>query len=202
MSTRQEEILQAAIRVLAVKGFQQTKIRDIAKEAGVADGTIYLYYKNKDELLVRLFEEVMQQVLTILRTALEEVSTPEDKLRCFLRTHLHMVEKEPEIAQIISVVLRQSTTFIKEYKNTLFAEFLGVLQEILREGMEQGVFRSDIDPVVVSRALFGATDELALAWLLSRHKSSLEDTSRVVANMVLHGVCAVPRHEQIAASGA
>ena len=193
--TKQDEILEAAIRVLAVQGFQQTKIRDIAKEAGVADGTIYLYFKNKDELLVRLFEEVMQKVFRILNTALEGVSTPAEKLHCFLRTHLHMVEVEPEAAQIISVVLRQSTAFVKEYKNALFAKYLGVLQKILQEGVDEGVFHSDIDPMIVSRALFGAADELALAWLLSRNKASLEHTSQVISKMVLHGLLRAPVEE-------
>jgi len=188
MATRREDILRAAIRVLAVQGFQHTKIRDIAKEAGVADGTIYLYFKNKDELLIRLFEEVMERVFRILNKALEEVSTPAEKLHCFLRTHLHMVEEEPEVAQIISVVLRQSTMFVKEYKNTLFTQYLGVLQNILQEGVDEGVFQSHISPVVVSRALFGAVDELALAWLLSRQKMPLEDTSQVISNMILHGI--------------
>ncbi len=186
---RQDEILRAAISVLAKKGFQHTKIRDIAKAAGVADGTIYLYFKNKDELLVRLFEEVMQRVLGILRKALEEVTEPEEKLRCFLHTHLHMVEEEPEIASIISVVLRQSTTFLTEYENTLFVEYLRLLQDIIQEGIDAGVFHSGVDPIITSRALFGAVDELALAWLMSRQKSSLEHTSSVVADMVLNGLC-------------
>lgn len=186
---RQEEILQAAIKVLSKQGFQQTKIKDIAQEAGVADGTIYLYFKNKDELLVQLFEGVMKRVLEILRGALVDYTKPEERLRCFLRTHLHMVEEEPEIAKIISVVLRQSTTFIQEYENTLFTEYLGLLYEILQQGIVEGVFRADIDPVVTSRALFGAADELALAWLLSRHKIPLERTSEVLANMVLYGLC-------------
>lgn len=186
---RQAEILKAAIKVLAVQGFQQTKIHDIAQEAGVADGTIYLYFKNKDDLLVKLFEDVMQQVLDILRRALSKYTKPEDRLRCFLRTHLHMVEEEPDIAKIISVVLRQSTTFIQEYENTQFGEYLGLLHDILQQGMAEGVFRTDIDPVITSRALFGAADELALAWLLSRHKIPLEKTSDILANMVLHGLC-------------
>lgn len=186
---RQEEILKAAISVLAKKGFQSTKIRDIAKAAGVADGTIYLYFKNKDELLVRLFEEVMKRVLGILASALEKVTTPEDKLRCFLHTHLHMVEEEPEIASIISVVLRQSTTFLTEYENTLFVEYLQLLQNIVQEGIDEGVFHSGVDPVITSRALFGAVDELALAWLMSSQKISLEHTSQVIANMALSGLC-------------
>ena len=196
MATKQEDILRAAISVLAVQGFQHTKIRDIAKEAGVADGTIYLYFKNKDELLVRLFEEVMGRVFNILNTALERVSTPAEKLQCFLRTHLHMVEEEPEVAQIISVVLRQSTAFVKEYKNTLFTQYLGVLQNILQEGVDEGVFHIEINPAVVSRALFGAVDELALAWLLSRQKIPLGDTSQVLSNMILHGILREPEEEE------
>lgn len=192
--------MESAILVLAERGFHQTKIKDVAKKAGVADGTIYLYFKNKDDLLVQLFEEVMTKALSIFRKAIHQNDPPEEKLRCFLYTHLEMVKKEPELAQIISVVLRQSMVFMKEYKNPLFAEYLHTIRSILEEGCELGVFRKDLDFSIVERALFGAADELALAWLLSKtRKFDLEETSKVLVDMVLGGI--LPRTESQRLSG-
>jgi TetR/AcrR family fatty acid metabolism transcriptional regulator len=189
-TSRRKEILQAAIEVLGDRGYDKTKIKDIAKTAGVADGTIYLYFKNKDELLIQLFEEVMERVLELFRTALSEETAADKKLRLFLFTHMKLVKEEPQLARIISVVLRQSSTFVQEYNNPLFGEFLNTIQGILEDGVEQGVFRDDVDLSVLSRALFGAMDELALAWLLSKRQDthSTEAVSETVAKMVLGGL--------------
>jgi TetR/AcrR family fatty acid metabolism transcriptional regulator len=189
---KREDILQAAIEVLAKQGFEDTKIRDIAKAANVADGTIYLYFKNKDELLVELFECVMKRALKIFRKAVDACDDPEQKLRCFIHTHLHLVQEEPEMAQIISVVLRQSTAFIKEYKNRLFSDYLTILQEILSAGVAAGLFKANYDSLLISRALFGAVDEIALAWLLSRRRDQipLEESSSTLSALILNGIAA------------
>lgn len=189
-TTRRQEILQAAIEVLAERGFHKTKIRDIAQAAGVADGTIYLYFKNKDELLIQLFEEVMERTLTMFHRTLDEAASPEDKLRGFLLTQMVLVREEPKLAKIISVVLRQSSTFLQEYNNPLFAEYLRTIRNILEEGVAQGAFRADVDMIVIARALFGAMDELALAWLLSKRRDILqmETVADTVAKMVLGGL--------------
>ncbi len=191
-STKQERILRAAIGVLAERGFHRTTIHDIAQAAGVADGTIYLYFKNKDQLLIELFEEVMARALRLFRDALQDEQAAEGKLRAFLHTHLRLVEHDPEVAQIISVELRQSSIFIKEYKNPLFGEYLKIIGEILQEGIEEGVFRSDLRPSLITRAIFGAMDEISLAWLLSRRDLSLEESAEALCEMILQGVRRCP----------
>lgn len=181
--------MKAAISVLADRGFHSTKIRDIAQKAGVADGTIYLYFKNKDELLIQLFEEVMQRALGIFRREMDLSEAPQRQLQKFLRTHLLMVKEEPEMAQIISVVLRQSVSFIREYENPLFGEYLKLIRQILSSGVEQGEFRRDLDFTVVERAIFGAMDEISLAWLLSsRRDYPLEDSADTLSRWILRGL--------------
>ena len=191
--TKQERILKAAIGVLAERGFHRTTIHDIAQSAGVADGTIYLYFRNKDELLIKLFEEVMARVLRLFREALEREVSAEAKMRAFLYTHLRLVEHDPELAQIISVELRQSSIFIKEYKNPLFGEYLKIIGEILVLGVEDGSFRPELRPSLISRAIFGAMDEIALAWLLSRRREySLEEAGASLSEMILQGLRRIP----------
>lgn len=159
-------ILEAAIRIFADKGFYNAKVSEIARLAGVADGTIYLYFKSKDDLLISIFEDRMEQVNDNARAAVRGEGTPLEKLSRMLRLHLEMVEAHPLLAEVLTVELRQSTKFLKEYKHSKFGEFLKLLAQPIEDGQRDGSIRADLDAPLVARALFGAIDELALAWLL------------------------------------
>ena len=114
---KRERILEAAIKVFAAEGFYNAKVSQIAQQAGVADGTIYLYFKSKDDLLINLFEDRMERVNANLREAIETESTAEARLRRIVKLHLELVEKNRDMAEVISVELRQSSKFIREYSN-------------------------------------------------------------------------------------
>src|SRR5215204_4910255 len=92
---KRERILTAAERIFARHGFFAAKVSDVAKEAGVADGTIYLYFKNKDDLLISLFENRMQQVNAELQAAIAKSKGPIEQLRTFIKTYLQLVHDEP-----------------------------------------------------------------------------------------------------------
>jgi len=199
-NTKRDTIIQAAISVLAERGFHNTKIRDVAQAAGVADGTIYLYFKNKDELLIQLFEEVMSQALEILNQAITGLETPEEKLRCLLKTQLRLVKEETDISKIISIVLRQSTVFLTEYENIPFSRYLRLIRSLIKEGVDEGVFREDLNVYVIERAIFGALDELALVWLLARGPSSripLDETANTICELILNGIKNQPEKNSI-----
>lgn len=164
---KHERILRAAIKVFAKNGFHNSKISQIAKEAGVADGTIYLYFKNKDDILIKLFEERLDDVNNRFQEVLDGISGPEEKLRTFIAMHIELMDQNRHLAEVISVELRQSHKFMKEYVPRKFAEYLNIISRIIREGKDQGVFRADAHPGVVKRMLFGALDELVLYSVLS-----------------------------------
>ena len=155
------KIIEAATKVFAEKGFFQSR---------VADGTIYIYFENKDDILISLFEEQMSLVLESMEAQLSTVDDPAEKLRIFALTHLKLVEENQSMAEIIQVELRQSSKFIKEYKNQQFARYLDIIAGIIREGQEKGVFRADIVPGIAKRAFFGALDEMSRFWVLSSRK--------------------------------
>ncbi|HSD86152.1 MAG TPA: TetR/AcrR family transcriptional regulator [Kofleriaceae bacterium] len=173
-SDKRERILSAAERIFARHGFFAAKVSDVAKEAGVADGTIYLYFKNKDDLLISLFERRMQQVNETLRAEIERVKQtgPEpkaiDQLRAFIKAYLQLVHDEPAAAEVLTIELRQSSKFMKEYENPQFADFLRLLGGIIAAAQEQGELDSTIPAHVAARMIFGMLDELALAWVLAR----------------------------------
>jgi TetR/AcrR family fatty acid metabolism transcriptional regulator len=181
-------IIQAATRVFARRGFYQAKVSEIAREAGVADGTIYLYFENKDDILISLFEEQMRVVLENMKTHLDERESPPQKLEAFALSHLKLIEQNKDMAEIIQVELRQSSKFMKTYKNEQFAQYLNLIAEIIREGQEQGVFKGDVVPDLASRVVFGALDELSRYWVLSSYrKYDIETAAKQISDYFLYG---------------
>ncbi len=169
-SDKRERILLAAERIFARHGFFAARVSEIAKEAGVADGTIYLYFKSKDDLLISLFEQRMTQVNEALKAAIAQVP-PKDQLRAFIKAYLQLVHDEPGAAEVLTIELRQSSKFMKEYDNPQFADFLRMLGGILAAGQERGELDATIPTHVAARMIFGMIDELALAWVLARQPS-------------------------------
>src|SRR5262245_55757880 len=139
---KRERILEAAVRVFAEKGFYGAKVSEIAREAGVADGTIYLYFKSKDDLLISLFEDRMAQINGALREKLATEPNALARLRRFIEMHLELVENRRELVEVLTVELRQSSKFMREYKNPKFAEFLKILAAVIDEGQRSGELRT------------------------------------------------------------
>ena len=182
-------ILDAATRVFARKGFYNSTIADVAKAAEVAEGTIYLYFKNKDDLLISIFEHSMEIFIQEVTKELERVDDPRGKLKTFLSLHLQLVQKNPDLAQVLQIELRQSSKFMKEYEGGKFSDYLNLVRGILEEGQEKGVFRKNLEPRILRRAIFGAVDELALEWLLMpKKKYSLEECAEQISDMVIRGI--------------
>ena len=182
-------IIQAATKIFAKKGFFQAKISDIAREAKIADGTIYLYFRNKDDILISLFEEQMTVVLDNMKKELAKEESAVNKIEKFAITHLKLIELNKNLAEIIQVELRQSSKFMKEYKNEQFIQYLNLIGDIIREGQEKGVFKKAVIPDVAKRAFFGALDEMSRFWVLSRYKKyDIETAAKQISAYFLHGM--------------
>jgi TetR/AcrR family fatty acid metabolism transcriptional regulator len=164
---KRERILAAAERIFARHGFFAARVSEIAKDAGVADGTIYLYFKSKDDLLISLFENRMRQVNERLRQAIAG-RAPAEQLRAFIHTYLQLVSDEPTVAEVLTIELRQSSKFMKEYDNPQFADFLRMLGGIIADGQASGELDGAVPSHIAARMIFGILDELALAWVLAK----------------------------------
>jgi len=160
---KRDRILTAAERIFARHGFFAAKVSDVAKEAGVADGTIYLYFKSKDDLLISLFERRMQQLNTALKDATAGKS-PRDQLRAFVRTYLQLVSEEPAAAEVLTIELRQSAKFMKEYDNVELADFLRLLAGIVSANR----YDTTVPAHMAARMIFGILDEVVIAWVLAK----------------------------------
>jgi len=167
---KKKRIIEAALTVFAEKGFYNSKISEIAEKAEVADGTIYLYFKSKDDLLISLFEYEGAIIVSNMKKAMEKVKDPVEKIRTFAINHLNMVTKNRNLATIIQVELRQSSKFMKEYVNKKFVEYLNLISDAIHEGQKIGIIREEIKSGIAKRAFFGALDEMARYWVLSPSK--------------------------------
>jgi TetR/AcrR family transcriptional regulator, fatty acid metabolism regulator protein len=163
---KRERILDAAEHVFARHGFFAARVSAIAKEAGVADGTIYLYFRNKDDLLICLFERRMEQVNSLLTAAIVGLP-PLAQLRAFIEAYLALIRDQPAAAEVLTIELRQSSKFMKEYENPRFGDFLRLLGGVIAAGQEVGDLEAEIPAPVAARMIFGILDELATAWLLA-----------------------------------
>jgi TetR/AcrR family fatty acid metabolism transcriptional regulator len=186
---RRQQIIEAAIKVFAHKGFYNSKVADVARRAGVADGTIYLHFKNKDDLLISLFEIKMEQFLLKFKTALAQQPTARKKLEEFIRLYFQLIEEDQDLAEVFQVELRQSSKFLKDYHNQKFIDFLNIIGDVLREGQFNGEFRNEIKINTMKIAVFGALDELARQWILSDEpKFTLKETAHEMIHTLICGL--------------
>lgn len=186
---KHQRILKAAVKVFAEKGFYSSRVSEIAKEANVADGTIYLYFKNKDDILISLFEEEFGQIVENMRKELEKGKDPLQKIRLFAIMHLSIVSKQQQLGEVLGVEVRQSSKFMKEYINNPFIEYLNLIRSIVIEGQEKGFIRKDLTPGIMKRALFGALDEMARYWVLStKKKHSINEAALQISEVFIRGV--------------
>jgi TetR/AcrR family fatty acid metabolism transcriptional regulator len=197
-SDKHRRIIEAAIKVFAKNGFYNSKVSEIARAAQVADGTIYLYFQNKDDILISLFEEVMQGVLDRVETAIAQETDPSRKLERFAQAHLSLVEENQEVSEIIQVEIRQSSKFMRGYDNVKFVKYLNIISEIIREGQAQGLFRPDVKPGIAKRAFFGALDEMSRYWVLSSAKKySISTAAREISTFFLQGMLTERGRQQL-----
>jgi len=186
---KRPRILEAAVRVFAKNGFYATRVSDVAKAAGVADGTIYLYFKSKDELLLSLFEDRVEKLLSYMRDELPKLTGAQAKLRRVIELQLGLLEGERDLAEVLTVILRQSTKLLKEYAAPKFTAYLEAIAKVVSEGQEAGVFRKDVSPLLVARATWGALDGIALTWALGRaERGALTRSAGQIADITLRGL--------------
>jgi TetR/AcrR family fatty acid metabolism transcriptional regulator len=186
--TVKERILRAAIKVFARGGFFNSKVADVASEAGVADGTVYLYFKNKDDILVSIFNHFMDLALAKGRASLAEVDDPQEKLRRIVYRHLESLGRDRDLAVVFQVELRSSSKFMEQFSATKVTEYLELIRGVIEEGQRKGIFRKSLNTHIVSKVLFGALDEMVTNWVLSKKRYNLISTAEEVIDIFVSGL--------------
>ena len=190
VGNKRAAILRAATRVFARNGYFNSKVADIARAADVADGTVYLYFKSKEEILHSIFDRSMEEAIAAGREQLEQITDPREKLRRIAHLHLERLGADRDLAVVFQVELRGSTKFMEEFSAAGFAEYLNLIRSTFEEGQQAGVFRAELNAKVVAKILFGALDEMATNWILSKRRYKLAPTADQVLDIFLNGVTA------------
>jgi TetR/AcrR family fatty acid metabolism transcriptional regulator len=193
---KHQRILRAAVKIFSEKGFYNSRVSEIAREANVADGTIYLYFRNKDDLLISLFEEEFGRIVEDMRGKLGKEKDALQKIRRFAITHLSIVSKQQQLAEVLGVEVRQSSKFMKEYVNKTFIEYLNLIRSVIVEGQEKGLIRKNLTPGIMKRAVFGALDEMARYWVLStKKKHSIDESALQISDVFIRGMMTEEAHK-------
>jgi len=188
VADKREAILRAGVSVFAAKGFFNSKVADIAREAGIADGTVYLYFKSKDEILHSIFDRAMVEFIEEGRRELEPLDDPVEKLKSIAKLHLERLSSDRDLAVVFQVELRGSTKFMQEFSAAGFAEYLDIIKRTIEDGQRSGIFRNDMKPVVCAKMLYGALDEMVTNWILSPNKYPLPPMADEVLKIFLGGL--------------
>jgi len=183
-----ELILRGATKVFAEHGFFNAQVADVAREAGVASGTVYLYFRSKDDLLMSIFERTMREAIAEGRAAIAAVDDPVERLRHIARLHLGRMGRDRDLAVVFQVELRQSTKFMEQFSSTALREYLGIIRDAIADGQLRGLFRGGVSATVAAKVFFGALDEMATNWILSRRRYSLAADADAVVDIFLNGV--------------
>jgi TetR/AcrR family fatty acid metabolism transcriptional regulator len=184
---KRDAILRAAIDVFAERGYFNAQVADVARVAGVAAGTVYLYFRSKDDLLISIFERGMREAIAEGEALVGDLADPRARLRRFARLHLARLGRDRNLAVVFQVELRQSTKFMERFSSTLLRDYLGLIRSAIADGQRDGIFRADIKPTVAAKMLFGALDEMATNWILSRRRYSLEADADAVVDLFING---------------
>jgi len=190
VSDKRTAILRSATKVFARKGFFNSKVSDIAAKAGIADGTVYLYFKSKEEILHSIFDRAMAEFITEGRQELEKLDDPVEKLRKISSLHLERLGADRDLAIVFQIELRGSTKFMQEFSAAGFAEYLDVIRRTVEEGQKSGVFRTDIKAVICAKILYGSLDEMVTNWILSKRSYPLAPMAEEVMKIFLGGILA------------
>jgi TetR/AcrR family fatty acid metabolism transcriptional regulator len=184
---KRRRILDAAVRVFARKGYFAARVSDVARKAGVADGTIYLYFRSKEDLLVRLFDEVMSVHVEEARAAVRALPSAPERLLAIAERHLAVLGANRDLAAVFQVELRQSTRFMERFTASWLRDYFALLDEVIEQGQRDGSLRADVSRKLAAKVLFGALDETVTSWLLSEKRYPLKGQAAPVVDLFLRG---------------
>lgn len=183
-----KQIIDAAVIAIAENGYHQAQVSKIAKQAGVADGTIYLYFKNKEDILISVFEEKMSLFVDNLRDIIKEDQSAKHKLEKMIENHFSVLANDRHLATVTQLELRQSNKEIRLKINAVLKEYLTLLDQIIIEGKENGEFDSALDLRITRQMIFGTVDEISTTWVMTDYKYDLIAVADKVKHVILNGL--------------
>lgn len=181
------QIIDAAVVAIAENGYHQAQVSKIAKQAGVADGTIYLYFKNKEDILISLFQEKMGTFAAKTKESIQTKETAAEQLELLVQNHFTLLTEDPHLAIVTQLELRQSNKELRLKINEVLKEYLLLIDEVLQTGVQKGEFGPDLNIRLARQMIFGTLDEMITTWVMNDQKYDLAASAPDVTKMLLNG---------------
>ncbi|GAB6095941.1 fatty acid metabolism transcriptional regulator FadR [Desulfatiferula olefinivorans] len=183
-------ILDAAIKVFAEHGFFQSTVAQIARKAGVADGTIYLYFENKEDILLQFFAYKTRQIFDQFQMEVDKSDNAESKLRNLVTSHLKEFQGNMDMAIVFQAETRQvqQSEAIKVHIRDITRKYRELVGEIIEEGQNEGIMRKDLYIGLVKTFITGAVEEVINSWVLANGKYDLVSMADPLVDLYLRGI--------------
>jgi TetR/AcrR family fatty acid metabolism transcriptional regulator len=183
-----KQIIDAAVIVIADNGYHQAQVSKIAKQAGVADGTIYLYFKNKEDILISVFQEKMSVFVDNLQEIINDSNSASEMLYRMIEGHFKVLSDDHHLAVVTQLELRQSNKELRLKINSILKGYLKLLDEILQKGIQDGEFQEDIDIRLTRQVIFGTIDEVSTTWVMKEQRYDLVEMAPRVHQILQNGI--------------
>ncbi len=183
-----KQIIDAAVIVIAENGYHQAQVSKIAKQAGVADGTIYLYFKNKEDILISVFQDKLGGFISSIEEEMERVTSATEKMLVLVRKHFEILSEDKHLAIVTQLELRQSNKEIRYKINDVLKGYLKLVDSILVAGVEQGEFQKNLDVRLARHMVFGTLDEIVTTWVMNEQKYNLNEQVDPVHHLIIKGL--------------
>ena len=182
------QIVDAAVIAIAENGYHQAQVAKIAKQAGVADGTIYLYFKNKEDILISVFQEKMGIFVENLQAIIKSGDSSSKKLSKMIENHFYVLSSDRHLATVTQLELRQSNKEIRSKINAILKEYLILLDQIIIEGMLNGEFNPTMDVRIARQMVFGTIDEITTTWVINEYRYDLMEQAPKIQALILNAL--------------
>jgi len=183
-----QAIIEAAVRVIAQQGYHNAQVSKIAKEAGVADGTIYVYFENKDDVLISVFNEKMGQFIAAINQQMQSLPSVKEKLHCLISMHFGNMAKNKDYAVVTQIELRQSNPVVQEGIGQVLKKYFDLIDNLIEEGKREGLFSAEMDNRLARKMIFGTLDQVVTAWIMKGAKYDLTSNVDPVFELLLFGL--------------
>lgn len=185
---KHQVILDAAVKTFARTGYHRARVSDIAGQAGVADGTVYIYFNGKQDILISLFQNLMHRFVEDLKSELARCPDADAKLKTIIAFHLKTLNGNPDQARVTQLELRQIDKQINEGISKPLLSYFKLIEEVIEEGKKQALYRHDLDTRTARKVIFGAIDEVVTCWVMSGKPYDLTELKKPVYDLLSRGL--------------
>ena len=189
---KKESIIKSAIEVFSKKDFKTASISEIARKAGIADGTIYQYFKDKEDLFFSIPIEKTKEFRSQLELHLEGISGALNKIRKFVWYFLYFFKTNPAYGRILMLEMRVSKSFVRTETYGYLKQSVSQVMNIIIEGQDEGVIRKDTDVYILRHVILGTLEHMVTRWLLKDGKYDILENHEQVSSLLIDGLRAKP----------